>query len=393
MNNFRSGTEVVTGHTPDISHLMYFDFYQPVFYYDENAVYPEARERVGRWLGPAHDVGQALCYWVVTSTGTVLARSTVRAVPVTDLKTDVKLIADIAVMDRNLAKKYGPVGYLDTVENGGDCDQHWDAKVHREGEFSEQPEDRLAGVRVHLLRNAPHNSATVKPLATVLGRKRDAHGNPVSQVDGLVTHPVYDVQFDDGNIEQHTINAITTSLYDSVEGDSREWYTFDRIIDHELRESIGDDGVTQQVWWLQVLWEGDKVTWERMADMRHMDMSAVAQYAIEHNIQHHPAFAKWVRYAIKKKDRLIKQVLKRKRHNWYKYGIEVPRSMAEAVAIDKKNNNTLWQDAVKKEMTNVMIAFEAHPPDTPTVLDRELNPFSFDHNGQGNCRLNVNDCL
>ena len=40
------------------------------------------------------------------------------------------------------------------------------------------------------------------------------------------------------------------------------------------------------------------------------------------------------------------------------YGIRVPKSVREAVAIDKENNNTLWQEAIELEMKNVKVAFE-----------------------------------
>jgi hypothetical protein len=42
----------------------------------------------------------------------------------------------------------------------------------------------------------------------------------------------------------------------------------------------------------------------------------------------------------------------------HKFGIEVPRSVAEAYALDKKNGNTLWADSIAKEMKNVRIAFK-----------------------------------
>ena len=44
----------------------------------------------------------------------------------------------------------------------------------------------------------------------------------------------------------------------------------------------------------------------------------------------------------------------------HKYGIRIPRTIEEAIQIDRENGNTLWQDAIKKEMKNIMIAFEEH---------------------------------
>ena len=46
------------------------------------------------------------------------------------------------------------------------------------------------------------------------------------------------------------------------------------------------------------------------------------------------------------------------RKTTYKYGIEMATSVGHAYEIDKGNGNTLWRDAIKKEMTNVGIAFE-----------------------------------
>ncbi len=42
----------------------------------------------------------------------------------------------------------------------------------------------------------------------------------------------------------------------------------------------------------------------------------------------------------------------------HKYGIEVPSSVRNAIEIDRKNKNTLWHDALAKEMGNVCVTFE-----------------------------------
>jgi len=57
--NHRTPYEVLTGDTPDISEYLNFEFYQWVKVYDPVA-FPHNREYLGRWLGPAHNIGQAL---------------------------------------------------------------------------------------------------------------------------------------------------------------------------------------------------------------------------------------------------------------------------------------------------------------------------------------------
>ena len=37
----------------------------------------------------------------------------------------------------------------------------------------------------------------------------------------------------------------------------------------------------------------------------------------------------------------------------FKYGIQLPRNYDDAIRLDKRNGNTLWQDAVKLEMQQI----------------------------------------
>jgi hypothetical protein len=45
----------------------------------------------------------------------------------------------------------------------------------------------------------------------------------------------------------------------------------------------------------------------------------------------------------------------------HKFGIEIPKTVKEALALDRKNGNTLWADAIAKEMREVRIAFNILP--------------------------------
>jgi len=42
----------------------------------------------------------------------------------------------------------------------------------------------------------------------------------------------------------------------------------------------------------------------------------------------------------------------------HKYGVRIPKSMQEAIEIDKESNTTLWWNSVMLEMNNVMPTFE-----------------------------------
>ncbi len=67
---------------------------------------------------------------------------------------------------------------------------------------------------------------------------------------------------------------------------------------------------------------------------------------------------------LKKRDRIISLVYKRTTHylkRTHKFGIEVPKTVKEALALDHKNGNTLWVDAIAKEIKKVCIAFNILP--------------------------------
>jgi len=57
-----------------------------------------------------------------------------------------------------------------------------------------------------------------------------------------------------------------------------------------------------------------------------------------------------------------------------KFGIAVPRTVAESHELDRIIGNTFWADAIKKEMENVKIAFNVLDEDTrvPQALRRSL---------------------
>ena len=42
----------------------------------------------------------------------------------------------------------------------------------------------------------------------------------------------------------------------------------------------------------------------------------------------------------------------------HKYGIKLPKMVKQAYEIDEEMGTTFWQDAIEKEMRNVMPAFE-----------------------------------
>ena len=95
-----------------------------------------------------------------------------------------------------------------------------------------------------------------------------------------------------------------------------------------------------------------------MKDLKESNPVECAEYAKARNIDTEPAFRWYVPFTLKKMDLIIAAVRSRLKAKSHKYGIKVPRDEAHAYEIDAKNRNTLWQNAHKKEMYNVSVAFE-----------------------------------
>lgn len=52
----------------------------------------------------------------------------------------------------------------------------------------------------------------------------------------------------------------------------------------------------------------------------------------------------------------------------HKFGIRIPKSIQEAINIDKENGDTLWTDAIAEEMNKVMIAFELYDDSISSLI-------------------------
>jgi len=73
--------EALTGSTPDISPMLQFHFWEPVYYAIEDASFPsDSNEKFGHFVGIAETVGDALTFKVLTDdTQKIIYRSAVRS--------------------------------------------------------------------------------------------------------------------------------------------------------------------------------------------------------------------------------------------------------------------------------------------------------------------------
>jgi len=99
-------------------------------------------------------------------------------------------------------------------------------------------------------------------------------------------------------------------------------------------------------------------SWLPLKEVKATNSVELAEYAVKNQIDTEPAFDWWVKETLKRRKRLIKLSQRRHVKTGYKFGIKIPRTIEEALELDKINGNDLWFKAIMKEMTKVKIAFD-----------------------------------
>jgi hypothetical protein len=122
-----------------------------------------------------------------------------------------------------------------------------------------------------------------------------------------------------------------------------------------------------------------------MSDLKESNPVEVTEYAATKSLLDTPGFFWWAPHVLKKRTRSSAAVTKRYHKRTHKFGIEVPKSWHDCVRLYKENDNTLWQDEVRKEMKNVRIAFkningeESAPPTYQEIRCHMIFDFKMEY--------------
>ena len=381
----RVPSEIVEGNTPDISEYAQFDWYQLVWYHDPAVQFPGDTKKLGRWIGVAHDVGSPMTFWVLPTTCKVLARSTVSALTDDDLANPV-VQTRIVELDEEIKSRIGDslseeelnpelTGLLPEVPDDiflPDHDMEHDspepeAAAPEADDYTPEAYDEYLTAEVLL----PNMGTITK--AKVVGRKRDADGNPIGRrnINPILDTREYEVEFPDGATDIFTANMIAENLYSQVDEEGNSYSVLNEITDHKKDGSavtkddgmeVGRNGIlrprrTTKGWKLLVSWKDGTSSWVPLKDIKESNPVEVAEYALANKILEEPAFAWWTRHALRKRDRIIRKVKSRYWARTHKYGIRLPKSVSEALRFDLESGTDFWQRAIEKEMRNIDCAF------------------------------------
>lgn len=396
----RTSYEHVVGHTPDISEYILFEFYEWLWYWNDEVSFPDERKRLGRWLGIAHKVGQGMTFWILQENGTVVARSTV-----SKLEDDEGSIVSINEKKEHFTKNlHERIGNFRTAiinkddsdinlegedlyrfciddktedHNGtqepADDNDHEHHDLNMEGHESIEELDQYIGAQVVL----PSQNGESLVLTKVTGRKRDSSGRQIgaSHENPILDTRLYEVTYPDGSTSEYSANIIAENIYDQFDDDHNFCY-FEEIIGHRTTEEAvtRDNGyiethsgnkpvITTKGWEINIRWSDNSTSWVNLRDLKDSNPVELAEYAEQHDLIKEPAFNWWARYTLKKRKAIISKIRSRKSKRKMKFGVTIPTTYEEALELDRMNGNDLWQKAIEKEMSNVEVAFKFLEPE------------------------------
>jgi hypothetical protein len=204
-------------------------------------------------------------------------------------------------------------------------------------EWTPETFDKYLAAEVRL----PHGRELVR--AKVMGRKRAADGTPVGVAHSspILDTREYEVSFPDGSTDCYAANMIAESLYSQVDADGREFILMKEIVDHQSDGSavpVNDAyyvdpnsrrtrWMTTKGWKLLIEWEDGSTDWLPLKDLKESYPVQVAEYAVANKIAEQPAFAWWVPYILRKRERIIQKVKSRYWKRTHKYGVELLKSV------------------------------------------------------------------
>ena len=374
---------VMSGETSDISPFVELEWYQWLMFRDTGVSYPHDQEVLGRYLGPSVDTGPAMTAQILKSNGWVVHRSTYRALTADEVQ-DPHHVRKRAEFDAEVTKKLG-TGYERergiTGEDAGAIEAtpihtllEEEASVdagtgeHKPNPDSSEPSstmgDQYIGAEVQLPLGNKVGQGRVKKRKTHPDGSDLGTANP----NPILDTRVYEVEFEDGAQAEFAANVIAENMWSQCDSEGQQFVLLDEVVDHRRRTS-GPPNVEEREkkrrspkltrgWQLCVRWKDGSTTWEPITRLKESNPVELAEYAVAKGLQEEPEFSWWVPHTVRKRDRIIATVNKRYHKRTHKFGIRVPKTVDEALQIDKVNGNSLWADAIRKEMDAVRVAFK-----------------------------------
>ena len=337
--NYAIPLQVLDGATPDISPILQFDFYEPVYYKAYESSFPsESVEKAGRFVGISETVGHALTYKILTDdTKKIIHRSVVRSA------LDTTRLNNRAVPN------------LET-------EPHPHLRSRLDDLIEEQNEDsqgELVGNKVSMPIIHPEELIG----KTFLFPQEDGQVHRATIIEAIKDHEY--LTENNPNFLKFKC-SINDDLYEEVLAyhqileylekatDNPILWKFKRIVAHQGPLDASSPDYKGSMYNVQIEWENGEVTYEPLGVIAADDPVTCAIYARDHNLLNTSGWKRF-RSLAKRQKKLFRMINQAKLRSFrtaprYKYGFEIPKNYKHAVEIDHRNGNKRWQDATELEM-------------------------------------------
>ena len=353
---YRTPTEVALGHSVDISPYIAYEWWEPVYYLAyESPSFPQSKEKLGRFCGPISNCGDLLTFKIyVKETHSIIHRSVLRSAKDDNGNANARAAnPNYSGQDGN-DKDIEDINYVEELRNSGNEGLNDNSDIPNEGvakgetltslkeivqgsgegvvlETTVPSPDKLIGFTFPMDHEGVTQRATVKE---------------VKPNDGKAT-----IELMDGSRQIMEYNLLLEK-FNTPEEDGNQVFTFSAIKDHKIKGNK---------WYVCVEWDGHGFdpTWEPLSEMRKADPITLAMYARKHKLINMKGWkwAKKIKVDGTKMIRMARRMYKVKKcfeQVKYKFGVQVPRNAEEAFRLDQENGNTLWKEAIDKEIGQIM---------------------------------------
>ncbi len=389
----------LTGQRNDISMLLCFIWYQPVYYKVYEGSFPDTKEARGRFVGISEHVGHSMTFKILTDdTRKIIHRSEIRAA--NDDKSpnlrlddifDGKEAHEFVTRMRDLVTKLKPPGSTTT----------------------EVPTSETTAEPTETTSPAPFVPASLIGRTFLMDENEDGerHRAQIIDVVDAVEQQENDfardpnalkfrVEINDAQYEE--LLSMNDILYyiERRENNSEapEW-RYTKIVAHSGPLIQTDPDYRGSRWNVMVECTDGSTKTMPLTTLAADDPVPCALYAREHDLLDEPGWKRFKGIAQREQKllRLAKQAKLRsyRTATKYMYGYEIPRDYQHAVELDRKFGNTNWQDATKLEMAQL----DEYKAFTDTGHKRDVGPptgykkirvhliFAVKHDGRHKARL------
>ena len=353
--------QALEGTTPDVSFMLHFSFYEPVYYRIDSSEpdlnFPSSsNEKKGYWVGFADNQGDRLTWRILTEdTHKIIIHSGIRSA----LRTTTN--QHLASPSEEGTTLPFPIPYPQQSTNSLPLDP-LDESTPKFEQFvkSQSGEDE----------DNPIHMANID-IPNLLGRSfllppednGECHMAKIIDIDDH-GQPLEDIKFKlKINKDQAEEIMSYKQLMDYIqkgtdaEEDPDSLFKFRDIVAHHGPLESTDPDHKGNKYNVMVEWESGEVTYEPLTLISKDDPITCAVYAKKHDLLDTAGWNHFKRYA-KTSKRLIRAVKQSRIRQVrasarYQHGFQVPKDYNDTIRLDKENSNTHWQDAMNLELTQI----------------------------------------